>query len=151
MSQTDDSAAVTPTEHPRVFYKSPTFDKTEFELAKALADGLEAEWRVIVTMDSFRPHSILYRIDAASLDLDFALYRIDIESRILNFRFSSVRAYGVSDIENGVRRINLGYGVLDAENAIRDLCLEMYKAVQTNAKRTGFTVLYEADEYEALN
>jgi len=149
MSQTDDSAAVMPTEDPRVFYKTSTVDKEEFELAKALADGLEAEWRVIVTMDSFRPHSILYRIDAASLD--FALYRIDIESRILNFRFSSVRAYGVSDIENAVHRINLGYGVLDAENAIRDLCLEMYKAVQTNAKRTGFTVLYEADEYEALN
>jgi len=62
-----------------------------------------------------------------------------------------VRAYGVSDIENAVRRINLGHGVLDAENAIRDLCLEMYNAVQTNARKTGFTALYEADEYEALN
>ena len=146
MGQTDDSAAVTPTNHPQVFYKSPTVDKAEFELAKALADGLEAEWRVIVTMDSFRPHSILYRIDAASLD--FALYRIDIESRILNFKFNSVRASGVSDIENAVRRINLEHEVLNAENTIRDLYLEMCDAVQSNAKKTGFTVLYEADEYE---
>jgi hypothetical protein len=146
MSQTGDSTAVTPTEHPRVFHESPTIDKEEFELAKRIADTLETEWRVIVTSDSFRPHTIIYRINPDMLDVDFVFYRINVESRLVNFHVYSVRAYGIADIENAVCDINLEYGMLDVKNDIYRISLKLHNAIQDNSWEGG--ILYETDIYE---
>lgn len=73
MSQTDDSAAVTPTNHPRVFYRSPAFDRGELEVAQTIANALSDEWEVCITMGPYRPYNIQFDTDVESriVHLDF--------------------------------------------------------------------------------
>jgi hypothetical protein len=94
MSQTDDSAAVTPTNHPRVFYRSPAFDRGELEVAKKIADSLGDEWEVHITIGPYRGYNIQFKTD--------------FESRIVHLDFYSVRPCGEYDVNEVTRDIKLG-------------------------------------------
>jgi len=94
MSQTDDSAAVTPTNHPRVFYRSPAFDRGELEVAKTIADSLDDEWEVHITIGPYRGYNIQFKTD--------------FESRIVHLDFYSVRPCGEYDVNEVTRDIKLG-------------------------------------------
>lgn len=43
MSQTDESAPVTPTDHPQVFYRTFLFNRGERKVAEEIADALDDE------------------------------------------------------------------------------------------------------------
>ena len=94
MSQTDDSAAVTPTNHPRVFYRSPAFDRGELEVANTIADSLGDEWEVHITIGPYRRYNIQFKTD--------------FESRIVHLDFYSVRPCGEYDVNEVTRDIKLG-------------------------------------------
>ncbi len=94
MSQTDDSAAVTPTNHPRVFYRSPAFDRGELEVARTIADSLGDEWEVHITIGPYRRYNIQFKTD--------------FESRIVHLDFYSVRPCGEYDVNEVTRDIKLG-------------------------------------------
>jgi hypothetical protein len=94
MSQTDDSAAVTPTNHPRVFYRSPVFDRGELEVAQTIADALSDEWEVHITIGPYRGYNIQFKTD--------------FESRIVHLDFYSVRPCGEYNIDVVIRDIKLG-------------------------------------------
>lgn len=94
MSQTDDSAAVTPTNHPRVFYRSPAFDRGELEVASTIADSLGDEWEVHITIGPYRRYNIQFKTD--------------FESRIVHLDFYSVRPCGEYDVNEVTRDIKLG-------------------------------------------
>jgi hypothetical protein len=94
MSQTDDSAPVTPTDHPRVFYRTFPFNRGERKVAEEIADALDDEWDVHITMGPFRLHSIYYEID--------------VESRVVNLDFYSVRPCGDYDVKQVIRHIKRG-------------------------------------------
>ena len=93
MSQTDDSESVMPTEHPHVFYESLRFDRGEFEKSVAIADSIDEEWDVHITIAPYRPYNIQYGLD--------------IESRVVWLDFYSVRpteGYDIKDVISDIRQ-----------------------------------------------
>jgi hypothetical protein len=143
MSHIDDSTTGTAIEHPRVIYRSHELNERELEFAKAAADGLGNEWRVIVTDDVFYPEEVLYRIDVDSFTVEFLLLRAYLESRAVDFCLHSARAYETSDIADIIDDLNQKYGVHGVEEAVHDISLEMHKAIQNNSKGTLFVSLYQ--------
>ncbi|MFC7018393.1 MULTISPECIES: hypothetical protein [Haloarcula] len=64
MSQVDnDSTNVTATNHSRVFYKSPEFNRGELETATRVADAINDQWRVFITIGPFRGYNIHYNLE----------------------------------------------------------------------------------------
>jgi hypothetical protein len=144
MSQTDDSTTGTPSEHPRVIYRPHELNEREFEFAKAVAEALDDEWRVIVTEDTFYPEEILYRIKADSHTVEFLLLQVSLESHLLDFRLYSARVYEFSEIDDVIYALNQKYGVRDIDEAIHDISLLMHNAIQNNSEGTLFTSLYHS-------
>jgi hypothetical protein len=73
MSQKDDSAAVMPTDHPRVFYTpinpgSPKSISNSFELsmAKAMAEDIDYGWKVYFTMGQGPKKKVFLATDSKS-------------------------------------------------------------------------------------
>ena len=98
MSQaTDSTTTVTPTDHPRVFRTGPAFARGELDVASNIADAIDDDWRVVITMGPYRGHNIHYELKP--------------ESRIVHLDFYSVRpAAGydrqqvIADIQKGIQQ-----------------------------------------------
>ncbi|OYR49585.1 hypothetical protein [Halorubrum sp. Eb13] len=98
MSQTDyDLTTVTATDHPRVFRNGPAFSRGELEVANDIADALDDQWRVVITMGPYRGYNIHYDLKP--------------DSHIVHLDFYSVRpATGydrqqvIADIQQGVKQ-----------------------------------------------
>ena len=74
MSQADDdSTTVTLTDHPRVFRIGLAFARGEMEVATAIADAINDNWRVLITMGPYRSHNIHYDLmpESCIVHLDF--------------------------------------------------------------------------------
>jgi hypothetical protein len=96
MSQADnDSTTVTPTDHPRVYYASPAFDRGELEVATTIADAIDEDWRIVITMGPYRGYNIHYDLKP--------------DARIVHLDFYSVRPHGGEyDVEKVVADIKTG-------------------------------------------
>ena len=95
MSQADnDSTTVTPTDHPRVFRAGPAFARGELEVATDIADAIDDQWRVVITMGPYRAHNIHYDLKP--------------ESRIVHLDFYSVRPAAGSNRQQVIRDIQKG-------------------------------------------
>jgi hypothetical protein len=98
MSQADnDSTTVTTTDHPRVFRAGPGFNRGELEIATDIADAIDDDWRIIITMGPHRRHNIHYNCKP--------------ESRIVHLDFYSVQpttGYSkrqvISEIRMGIKQ-----------------------------------------------
>ena len=96
MSLKDDStdATPTPTPHPRVFYNSPVFARGEFEVSVVIANSIDEEWDIHVTIGPYRGYNIKYGLD--------------IDSRVVWLDFYSVRPTGGYDVKDVIDDINRG-------------------------------------------
>jgi len=73
MSQESNSNSVTSTEHPRVFRAGPAFGRGETQVAGDIADAIDDDWRVVITIGPYRPYNIQYNLEPDSniVHLDF--------------------------------------------------------------------------------
>lgn len=95
MSQADnDSTTVTPTDHPRVFRACPAFARGELEIATDIADAIDDDWRVVITMGPYRGYNVHYDLKP--------------ESRIVHLDFYSVRPAAGYDLERVISDIKTG-------------------------------------------
>lgn len=103
MSQTDSTEnktknRVLATSHPRVYYMGHSiYDRGELEIAVAIADHINDDWRVVITMGPYRAYNLQYEILS--------------DSHIVRLDFYSVRPHGgeydietvIDDIQSGIR------------------------------------------------
>jgi len=95
MSQAIDSnTSIEPTNHPRVFRASPSFERGELEVAVDIADAIDDEWRVVITMGPYRSHNIHYDLKT--------------EANIVHLDFYSVRPVGGYDLTKVISHIQSG-------------------------------------------
>lgn len=78
MSQTDSTEnktknRVLATSHPRVYYMGTPFNRGELEIATTIADRIDDDWRIVITIGPYRPHNLQYQIipDSHIVQLDF--------------------------------------------------------------------------------
>ena len=98
MSQAKDSNnSINPTNHPRVYHLGSAYDRGEIKVATKIANALEKNWRVIVTIGPYRGYDLQYELHS--------------EKDILHLDFYSVRPCGgynisevISDIKESIRQ-----------------------------------------------
>lgn len=101
MSQTDSTQTahrIKTKSHPEVYYLGHSiYDRGELEIVVAIADHINDDWRVVITMGPYRAYNLQYKILS--------------DSHIVRLDFYSVRPHGgeydietvIDDIQSGIR------------------------------------------------